>query len=189
MGTNQSSKNIKISPEIQAYYLVLHRLIKTKKVKELKTLLENNQSYNINCEYGVRYKNKVYWSNAIHDAIIYKSNQCLRLLLFHKANPDQKNANGFSPIENAIEHKNLDALMTLIRAKIQKECTILTNTTNDLNTCSICLNPMSNIKNIMITPCYHTFHIKCFRSFKKNIQKYKMKYSCPNCRQNLDTSD
>jgi len=188
MGNNQSTKNItKVSTAIQAHYFMLHQLIRTKNVKELKTLLQNNPVYDINREYGVRHKNKIHWSNAIHDAIIYKSNQCLRLLLFHKANPDQKNVDGFLPIDIAIQHKNSKALIMLIRAKIQKECTVLTNTTKDSNTtCSICLNSMPNIKNIMITPCYHTFHLKCFRSFKKYTFKHNMKYSCPICRHNLN---
>ena len=48
----------------------------------------------------------------------------------------------------------------------------------DFDECTICLNPLTNGRKIVLKTCSHAFHKKCIEEWKsRSYQK-----SCPNCR-------
>jgi len=46
--------------------------------------------------------------------------------------------------------------------------------------CSICLEPMNEIKDLALLPCSHMFHTACVRAVIQNLSK------CPNCQQKVE---
>ncbi len=53
--------------------------------------------------------------------------------------------------------------------------------------CAICLEPMDDIKKVLITPCGHRLHLGCVLDFEEHKARENVKQrTCPLCRKSFE---